>query len=139
MHLCPPTLKKVPPPMCSSRGAKREVGGTDFKWGGRAPLAPPLATFLDQCSPALKNTLFRAYCTPMYACQLWSKYKQASMKRLRAACNNAYRMHYIPRIVSVRPHPVNHCINTFDALLRNNLHRFFKRCIFSSNFFIQSL
>jgi len=32
---------------------------------------------------------------PMYACQLWSKYTQTSMKRLRAAYNNAYRiMHY---------------------------------------------
>ena len=28
----------------------------------------------DQCSPAVKNTLFRAYCMPMYACQFWSKY-----------------------------------------------------------------
>jgi len=30
----------------------------------------------DQCSPAVKNTLFRAYCMPMYPCQLWSKYTQ---------------------------------------------------------------
>ena len=35
----------------------------------------------DQCSPTVKNTLFRAYCKPMYACQLWSKYTQTSMKR----------------------------------------------------------
>ena len=47
----------------------------------------------DQCSPAVK-TLFRAYCTPMYACQLWSKHTQTSMKRLRAAYNNAYRITY---------------------------------------------
>jgi len=32
---------------CSNRGAKREMGGTAFKWGGRAPLAPPLATALE--------------------------------------------------------------------------------------------
>jgi len=51
---------------------------------------------LDQCSPAVKNTVFRAYCMPMYARQLWSKYTKTSMKRLRAAYNNAYRiMHYI--------------------------------------------
>ena len=56
----------------------------------------------DQCSPAVKNTLFRAYCMPVYACQLWSKHTQTSMKRLHAAYNNAYRiMHYIPRNVSV--------------------------------------
>jgi len=70
----------------------------------------------DQCTPAVKNTLFRAYCMPMYACQLWSKHMQTTMKRLRAAYNNAYRiMHYIPRNVSVRPHQVSHCVTTFHA------------------------
>jgi len=94
----------------------------------------------DQCSPALKNTLFRAYCMPMYACQLWSKYTQTGMKRLRVAYSNAYRiMHYIPRNVSVRPHQASHCLRTFDAVLRNNLYRFFIRCTSSFNFFIRSL
>jgi len=87
-----------------------------------------------------KNTLFRAYCMPMYACQLWSKYTQTSMKRLRARYDSAYRiMYYIPRNVSVRPHQVSHCVRTFDAVLRNNLYRFFMRCASSSNFFIRSL
>jgi len=87
-----------------------------------------------------KNTLFRADCMPMYACQLWSKNTQTGMKRLRAAYNNAYRiMHYIPRNVSVRPHQVSHCVRTFDAVLRNNLYRFFMRCTSSFNFFIRSL
>ena len=66
---------------------------------------------------------------PMYACQLWSKYTQTSMKRLRASYNNAYRMiHHIPRNVSVRRHQVKHCVKTFDAVLRSNLYRFFMRC-----------
>ena len=30
--------------VCSNIRAKREMGGTDFKWGSRAPLPPPLAT-----------------------------------------------------------------------------------------------
>ena len=65
---------------------------------------------------------------------------QTNMKQLRAAYINAYRiMHYIPRNVSVRPHQVSHCITTFDAMLRNNLYRFFIRCTSSSNFFIRSL
>ena len=55
--------------------------------------ANKLTGTFDQCSPAVKNTLYRAYFMPMYACQLWSN-------------NNAYRiMHYIPRNVSVRPTP----------------------------------
>ena len=87
-----------------------------------------------------KKILFRAYCMPMYACQLWSKHPQTSMNYLCAAYNNAYRiMHYIPRNVSVRPHHVSHCVRTFDATLRNNLYRFFTRCTSSCNFFIRSL
>jgi len=82
-----------------------------------------------------KNTQFRAYCMPMYACQLWSKYTQASMKSLRAAYNNAHRiMHYIPRNVSVRQHQVTQCVRTCDALMRNNLYQLFARCTSSSNF-----
>jgi len=59
----------------------------------------------DQCTPAVKNTLFRAYCMPMYAHQLCGEYTQTSMKRLRSAYNNAYPiMHYIPRNVNVFAH-----------------------------------
>jgi len=77
---------------------------------------------------------------PMYGCQLWSKYTQTSMKRLRVTYSNAYRiMHYIPRNVSVRPQQVKHYVRTVDALLRNNLYRFFIRCASSSNLFIRSL
>ena len=69
----------------------------------------------DQCSPAIK-TLFRAYCMPMYACQMWSKYTQTTIKRLHAAYNNAYRiMHYIPRNVSDRPNQVRLCVRTINA------------------------
>jgi len=122
-----------------------------WKWSSSDPMLVGFIIFhytvqqtnwgtFDQCSPAVKNTPFRAYCMHMYACQLWSKYTQTSMKRLRAAYNNAYRiMHYIPRNVSVRPHQVSHCVRTFDALLINHLYWFFIRCTSSSNFFIQSL
>jgi len=93
----------------------------------------------DQGFPAVK-TLFCAYCMPMYACQLWSKYTQTSMKHLCAVYNNACRImhYYIPRNVNVCSHQVSHCVRTSDALLRNNLYRFFIRCTSSFNF-IQSL
>jgi len=58
-----------------------------------------LRSTFDQCSPAVKSALFRAYCMPIYACQLWSTYTQTSMKRLRAAYNNSYRLwNYIPEM-----------------------------------------
>jgi len=34
-----------------------------------------------------QKTLLLACCMPIYACQLWSKYTQTSMKRLPAAYN----------------------------------------------------
>jgi len=40
--------------VCSNRWAKREMGGTDFKWGDRSPLSPPLVTALDS---SYKNAL----------------------------------------------------------------------------------
>ena len=51
-----------------------------------------------------KNSLFPAYCKPMYACRLWSKYTQTNMKHLCAAYNAYPIMHYIPKNVSVHPH-----------------------------------
>jgi len=73
---------------------------------------------LDQCSPAVKTLYF----VPIACqCMLANCGAKTSMKRLRAAYSNAYRiMHHIPRNVSVRPHQVSHCVRTFDALLRNN-------------------
>jgi len=92
----------------------------------------------DQCSPAVKTLYF----VPI-ALQCMLASCGANTHRL---VWSAYALHTtvptelrIPRNVSVRPHRVKHCINTFDALLRNNLYRFFKRYISSSNFFIRSL
>jgi len=36
-----PHFKNTVLDVCSNQGAKREMGGTDFKWGGRAPLPLP--------------------------------------------------------------------------------------------------
>jgi len=45
-----PHFKNTVLNVCNNQGVKREMGGTDFKWGGRAPLAPSLATALDRNS-----------------------------------------------------------------------------------------
>jgi len=34
--------------VCSNWWAKREMGGTDFKWGGWAPLLPPAGDGLEE-------------------------------------------------------------------------------------------
>ena len=56
---------------------------------------------------------------PVYACQLWSKYTQTSVKRLRVAYNNACPIiHYLSRNESARHNEVNHYIKFCGALSR---------------------
>ena len=44
------------------------------------------------CSLEGKNVLFRTFCTPLYTCQLWSRYTARSLHKLYVAYNNAFRM-----------------------------------------------
>ena len=48
--------------------------------------ANKLKRTLTQSSPVV-NTFFLACCMTIYACQLWNKYTQTSMQRLRVAYN----------------------------------------------------
>ena len=96
--------------------------------------ANKLRTTFHKCSTPVKNIFYRAYCTPMYACQLWNKHTSDCYNRLRVAYNNAFRIiHRIPRNVSARHQQVIDGIVTFDALIRKNLFSFVQRCTASSN------
>ena len=93
-----------------------------------------------KCSTTVKNVLFRSYCMSMYGCQLWSVFLCSSIKRLRVAYNNSFRiLHGIPRYISARERQVSHNITTFDALMRKSAFAFINRCGTSSNNLISSL
>ena len=60
-----------------------------------------------RCSNAVKNVLFRSFCTPMYASQLWCNFKKSCMQRLRVAYNFGCRALYnLPWRASVSTHQV---------------------------------
>jgi len=46
-----------------------------------------LRASFSRCSNEVKNILFRSFCTPMYASQLWCKFRKSCMQRLRVAYN----------------------------------------------------
>jgi len=48
-----------------------------------------------RCSIAVKNILFRSFCTPMNASQLWCNFKKPCMQRLRVPFNFGCRALYI--------------------------------------------
>jgi len=52
------------------------------------------ASIFSRCSNAVKNVLFRSFCTPMYASQLWWNFRKSCMQTLRVAYNFGCRALY---------------------------------------------
>ena len=53
------------------------------------------------CVSIIKNVLFRTFCTPLYTCQLLSRYTARSLHKLYVAYNNAFMMmHHLPTYCS---------------------------------------
>jgi len=85
--------------------------------------ANKLRASFSRCSNAAKNVLFRSFCTPMYASQLWYNLMHAEiascMQRLRVAYNFGCRALYnLPWRTSVSSHQVQCNIPTFEALVQ---------------------
>ena len=70
--------------------------------------ANKLRASFPRCSDAVKNVLFRSFCAPMYASQLWYNFRKSSMQRLRVAYNFGCRALYnLPWRASVSNHRFN--------------------------------
>ena len=80
------------------------------------------------CSIAVKNTLFRTFCTPMYTCHLWWNYTAQSFHKLKVAFNNAFRMmHNLPTYCSASEMFTVNRVADCKAVIRNLVHRFMMR------------
>ena len=96
--------------------------------------ANKLRASFSRCSNAVKNVLFRSFCTPMYASQLWCNFRKSCMQRLRVAYNFGCKALYnLPWRASVSRHQVQCNIPTFEALLRKHKYLFLERCRKSNN------
>jgi len=70
-------------------------------------------------SNAVKNVLFRSFCTPMYALQLRCDFRKACFHRVFRAYNfGCSALYNMPWRASVGSHQVQYNIPTFEALLR---------------------
>ena len=98
------------------------------------------ASLFVRCSNAIKNVLFRSFCTPMYASQPWCNFRKSCMQRLRAAYNFGCRALYnLPWRVSVSSHQVQCNILTFEASQRKYKYLFLERCRKSNNICLRAL
>jgi len=102
--------------------------------------ANKLRTSFSRCSNAVKNVLFRSFCTPMCSSQLWCNFRKSCMQRLRVACNFGCRALYnLPWRASVNNHQVQCNIPTFEALLRKYTYLFLERFRKSNNIWLCAL
>ena len=92
------------------------------------------------CSEDVKSYLFKTYCYNMYNCQLWCAFTATTMKRMKVAYNNVFRMLMgIKRRCSVSQAYANKNICSFDALLRKCIWNSYRRALCSKNHLINVL
>ena len=89
-----------------------------------------LSRKFSKCSPDLKCTLLKSYCSIMFCstCTMRYNYTVTAMRRLRLAYNNSLRrLLGIPKNNRANRMPVQLNIKSFDELLRNYIHSFMNR------------
>jgi len=87
-----------------------------------------------------KLTAAKAYCTPMYGCQLWSSSFQYSLNKLKVAYNDEFRLLFNePWWRSASSLFVYHNVPTFDALIRKLIYALWRSCHNSSNVLVDKL
>ena len=91
-------------------------------------------------SLSVKLALFKAYCTPIYGCQLWSRLFQYSNRKLQVAYNDAFRqLLREPRWCSASRLFVYNNIPSFDAVVRKLVYSFWCSLCKSDNMLIQAV
>ena len=99
-----------------------------------------LRASISRCSNGVNNVLFRSFCTPMCASQLWCNFRKSCMQRLRVAYNFGCRTLYnLTWRASVSNHQVQCNIPTFEALLRKYKYLFLERCRKSNDIWLRVL
>ncbi len=99
-----------------------------------------LARKFHMCTPDVKISLFKTYCTTLYTAHLWCDFSESKMKKLQVAYNDALRIVLkILRRSSASEMFVSNNVPTFNAVLRNCMYRFMCRLIGSKNMIIVSM
>ena len=93
-----------------------------------------------RCSTEVKITLFRAYCTTLYTCSLWTDYTQTSYSALRVQYNNAFRMMLgLPRFCSASTMFAEARVDCFYASMRKRGTSLVRRVRGSANSMLAAL
>ena len=92
------------------------------------------------CSNDVKHYLFRAYCSSIYGCPLWSSYRSADIRKAAVAYNNVYRhLFSIRRGESISQIYVYNNVNSFYVLVRKYVFSLRECLLASSNSIISTI
>lgn len=92
------------------------------------------------CSEAAKVKLFRAYCSSLYCCAIWSSYDSPSMNQLHIAHNNVFRIFFgIRGRCSISGQFREKEIPNFTLIRRKQCVSLFRRVMSSENILIINL
>ena len=93
-----------------------------------------------KCSPDVKCTLFKSFCSNMYCSTMWYNGTVTAMRKLRIAYNNSLlRLLGIPKYNSASEMFVQLNIQSFGELLRKYVFCFIDRLTFSDNSILVSI
>jgi hypothetical protein len=96
-----------------------------------------LTRAFSSCSTDVKSVLFKSFCSSLYTCQLWSCYKQSTMKKLHVAYHSSLKfMLNVPRNTRNSLLFVSNKIRTLQELIRNYTYSFRTRLFECNNYFI---
>ena len=92
------------------------------------------------CSPDVKVSLFRTYCTPLYTAHLWCNYNVERWHKLKVAYNDAMRILLrVPRHLSGSGMFAELQVPTCQGVIRNFIFKFICRIEKSTNLIINML
>ncbi len=98
-----------------------------------------LIRYFKHCTDTVKIMLFKTFCTSLYCCPLWIKYKKSTLKKLHVACNKLFKhLMNVPRDFSASMLFVNCNVRNFPCLRRKLVYSFTNRVRKSSNILVDN-
>ena len=92
------------------------------------------------CTSETKVRLFKAYCSNVYGCSLWSRHRATSWKRIKVSHNDIFRsLLGVRRDASASQLFVNNQVDNLDVVVRKTRHSLMKRLENSPNSIIRAL
>ena len=99
-----------------------------------------LVRHFKNCSPDVKDCLFKSYCSNIFGGELWSLYRKETLKKCVVAYNDIYRsLCGIVRGESMSQIYVTRKINSLNVIVRKTVFSFKRRLHNSTNVLIQSI